>query len=88
MFSSEYRYSGLVLLDERESKDSVSTTDMVGGICASETGIISDGRTDTRIDVGKQYLATNVQRDMNIAYQKRILLGLQRFVHYLLTALY
>ena len=37
---------------------------------------------------GKQYLATNVRRGMNIAYQRRILLGLQRLVRYLIIAIF
>ena len=36
-----------------QRKQRVGATDMLDGICPSETGILSDGRTDTRIDVGK-----------------------------------
>ena len=39
----------MVILDYRESKRG-SATYILDGICTSETGIISNGRTDTRID--------------------------------------
>ena len=68
----------------RESLDSV--LDIFAGICISETGIITDGWTD-RHTFGKENLATDVWRDMNIAYKKRILLGLQSLVYYLLIVL-
>ena len=46
----------MVILDYRESKRG-SATNILDGICTSETGIISNGRTDTRIDsVGVVYL--------------------------------
>ena len=51
MFSSEQKYPGLVILDYREAK--IQRYRQVGGICISETGIIFDGRTDTRLGVGK-----------------------------------
>ena len=52
----------MVILDYRESKRG-SATYILDGICTSETGIISNGQTDTRIDsVGNKCLATNVWR--------------------------
>ena len=62
MFFSEQSYAGMVILDYRESKRG-SATNILDGICTSETGIISNGRTDTRIDsVGNKCFATNVWR--------------------------
>ena len=62
MFLSEHSYAGMVILDYRESKRG-SATYILDGICTSETGIISNGRTDTRIDsVGNICFATNVWR--------------------------
>ena len=52
----------MVILDYRESKRG-SATYILDGICTSETGIISNGRTDTRKDsVGNKCFATNVWR--------------------------
>ena len=54
--------AGMVILDYRESKRG-SATYILDGICTSETGIISNGRTDTRKDsVGNKCFATNVWR--------------------------
>ena len=52
MFSSEQSYRWLS--DPRlYRKQMLSATDILDDICVSETGNIFDGRTDTRIDVGK-----------------------------------
>ena len=52
----------MVILDYRESKRG-SATYTLDDICTSDTGTISNGRTDTRIDsVGNKCFATNVSR--------------------------
>ena len=52
----------MVTLDYRESKRG-SATYILNGICTSETGIISNGQTDTRMDsVGNKCFASNVGR--------------------------
>ena len=68
MFLSEKSYSGLVLLEYRDSKDSVLPADWM--VFATLESYPMDGWTDTRIEtLGKQCFATNV------TYQRRILLG-------------
>ena len=52
MFPSNRATLGLVVFYYRE-KQRFSATDMLDDICVTETGNIFDGRTDTRIDVGK-----------------------------------
>ena len=71
----------LCLGDPRlQRKQRFSVTDMVDGICTSETGIIFDrgtnGHTERRQE-NNTSPATMVRRVMNIAYQGRILLGFQ-----------
>ena len=46
-----------------------------------------DGRTNTWIDVGKHNTSPLTWWGLNITYQRRILLVLQRFMHYRLIAL-
>ena len=61
MFSSEYSYSGLVILDYRESKDSVLPTDWMVFASLRLESYPMDGWTDTRKETfGKQCFATNV----------------------------
>ena len=48
MFSSEYSYSGLVILDYRESK--IQCYRHIDCFCISETRIISDLQTDGHTD--------------------------------------
>ena len=46
MFSSEYSYFCLGILDFRK----IGARDKLDGICTSETGIISDGRMNEHIN--------------------------------------
>ena len=71
MFSSEQRYSGLVIHDNR--KQSFGATDKLNGICTSEPGILSNRRIEGH---------TNRSWENNSSP-----LGVIRLVYYLLTAL-
>ena len=86
MFSSEQSFSSLVILDYREIKDSVVHTCWMVFAPLRLESYPTDRRTHIQT-LGKQYLATNVWRGMNISYQRRNLMGLQRLVHYLLIAI-
>ena len=72
-----------MLLDYRDGEDYVLQICWIVFTALRLVSYPTDGRTDTRREH-----ETNVWRSMNIAYQRRILLGLQRLVLYLPVTLY
>ena len=56
-------YSGLVILDYRESKDSVLQTCRMVVAPLTQESFPTDGRTGTQLTIEKHYLATNEWRE-------------------------